>query len=206
MSTSTDTDAVTELVEEYAAKIRPLLPLAKKAYGSRSQTSPAHEASREYTRLLVEYHSLGGPLTELAKELGVAYAGLRRRVVMRNVNVSSVRPRARGTTVGVPEAATRILAAKSLGVDAYHDQLAAEYQAGISLAGIARELGLYSSAPLYYGVQRSLQKRGIIDEHATDPRAAAEPESIVTEIPAAADLTIIEPEPTTIMETEEMEI
>jgi hypothetical protein len=73
---------------------------------------------------------------------------------------------------GVQEAVQRIQAAKSIGVDAYHDQLAAEYRSGISLAGIARELGLYSSAPLYYGVQRSLQRHGIIDENATSVRVS----------------------------------
>ena len=146
--------------------IRPLLPLAKKAYGSRSQNTPAHDASREYTRLLVEFHERGGSLTDLAKTLDVAYAGLRRRVVMRNVTVSTVRPKTRGTLVGVPDAVSRILAAKSIGVDAYHDQLAEEYRAGISLAGIARQMGLSSSAPLYYGVQRSLQRHGVLDEFA----------------------------------------
>jgi len=163
----------TELTEQYAAKIRPLLPLAKRAYGSRKQSTPAHEASREYTHLLVEFHEQGGSLSELAKSLGVAYAGLRRRVVMRNVNVSSVRPKPRGSMEGVQEAVARILAAKSVGVDAYHDQLAREYRAGISLAGIARELGLYSSAPLYYGVQRSLQRHGIIDPLATEASSPA---------------------------------
>ena len=38
-----------ELVTQYAEKIRPLLPLAKKAYGSRTQVTPAHKASQEYT-------------------------------------------------------------------------------------------------------------------------------------------------------------
>jgi len=167
-TTSTD-----DLTLEYANRIRPLLPAAKRAYGSRTQTTPAHEASREYTLLLVEFHERGGSLTDLARELGVAYAGLRRRVVMRNVEVSSVRPKARGSLEGVPDAAVRILAAKTISVDAYHDQLAQEYRAGISLAGIARELGLSSSAPLYYGVQRSLQRHGITSETAIDPKPEA---------------------------------
>lgn len=175
---STTTD---EIVKEYAEKIRPLLPLAKRAYGSRTQTTPAHDASREYTRLLVEFHTGGGSLTDLSKELGVAYAGLRRRVVMRNVQVSSVRPKARGTIVGITEASERILAAKSISVDAYHDQLAEEYRSGISLAAIARELGLSSSAPLYYGVQRSLQRHGIINENATAAVEVTVAESLNTE-------------------------
>lgn len=175
--------APSQLTNEYAAKIQPLLPLAKRAYGSRKQSTPAHEASREYTRLLVEFHESGGSLTELAKELGVAYAGLRRRVVMRNVNVSSVRTKPRGSMVGIEEAISRIQAAKSIGVDAYHDQLAEEYRNGISLAGIARELGLYSSAPLYYGVQRSLQRHGVIDPLATQ----ATPSATLSEIFASEE-------------------
>lgn len=172
MSTATTVSENTDLTMEYAERIRPLLPLAKRAYGSRTQTTPNHDASREYTRLLVEFHDKGGSLTALAKELGVAYAGLRRRVVMRNVDVSSVRPKARGSMEGLDAAVTRILAAKSISVDAYHDQLAEEYRNGISLAGIARELKLSSSAPLYYGVQRSLQRHGVISATAMDPVTA----------------------------------
>lgn len=177
---------VDEMTQEYARRIRPLLPLAKRAYGSRTQSTPAHDASREYTRLLVEFHERGGSLTALAKELDVAYAGMRRRVVMRNVDVSSVRPAARGSMDGVSDAVTRILAAKSISVDAYHDQLAEEYRSGISLAGIARELKLSSSAPLYYGVQRSLQRHGVLSDTALDPMpskttAASEPEAVTEE-------------------------
>jgi hypothetical protein len=104
---------------------------------------------------------------------------------MRNVDVSSVRPKPRGSMEGVQEAVARILAARSVGVDAYHDQLTIEYRAGISLAGIARELGLYSSAPLYYGVQRSLQRHGIIDPLATE----ASPTATLAEIFASEDTT-----------------
>ena len=47
---------------------------------------------------------------------------------------------------------------KQKSVDDYHDQLAKEYQAGISLSNLAKAMGLSSAAPLYYGVQRSLQR------------------------------------------------
>ena len=56
-----------ELVQEYKTKIQPILPLAKKAFGSRNQETPAHDASREYTRLLIEFHKRGGSLPQLAK-------------------------------------------------------------------------------------------------------------------------------------------
>ena len=149
----------TELVAEYKEKIEPLLPLAKKAYGSRDQDTPAHQASREYTRLLTEFHEKGGSLPTLAKELDVAYAGVRRRVVMQNVSVSQMRPKARAKSEELNNAITRVKAAKTKSVDEYHDQLAAEYEAGVSLAALARSLGLSSAAPLYYGVQRSIQRR-----------------------------------------------
>jgi hypothetical protein len=146
-----------EILESYAQRIEPLLPQAKKAYGSRTQSTPQHTASREYTRLLVEFHSLGGSLPKLAKRLEVAYAGVRRRVVMSNVSVSSVKPTTR-VKGDITAAVERVRAAKSVGVDQYHDQLAAEYRSGVSLANLAKAMGIKSAAPLYYGVQRSLQR------------------------------------------------
>ena len=149
-----------ELVEEYAVKIEPILPIAKKAYGSRNQDTPAHDASREYTRLLTEFHSKGGSLPLLAKRLQVAYAGVRRRVVMDNIQVSLVKPQIRVKDQDIRSAALRVNKAKSQDVDSYHDQLANEYKSGISLSNLAKEMGLSSAAPLYYGVQRSLQRNG----------------------------------------------
>lgn len=147
-----------QLVEEYATKIEPLLPLAKKAYGSKSQDTPAHQASREYTRLLSEFQEKGGSLPMLAKRLNVAYAGVRRRVVMSDVTVSAVRPKTRIKEQDIQAAAKRVLLAKEANVDMYHDQLAEEYKNGISLSNLAKEMNLSSAAPLYYGVQRSLQR------------------------------------------------
>lgn len=149
-----------ELVEAYASKIEPILLSAKKAYGSRNQTTPAHDASREYTRLLTEFYAQGGSLPLLAKRLQVAYAGVRRRVVMNDVSVSTVKPKIRIKDQDIRSAALRVNKAKSQNVDVYHDQVAEEYKAGISLSNLAKELGLSSAAPLYYGVQRSLQRNG----------------------------------------------
>jgi hypothetical protein len=53
------------------------------------------------------------------------------------------------------QAINRIKSAKSKSTEDYHDQLAKEYDNGISLAKVASGLGLSSSQPLYYGVQRS---------------------------------------------------
>jgi hypothetical protein len=94
----------------------------------------------------------------LANRLGVAYAGVRRRVVMSDVFISSVRPKARVKDLDIRAAANRVRLAKSQGVEKYHDQLSDEYKSGVSLSSLAKELGLSSAAPLYYGVQRSIQR------------------------------------------------
>jgi hypothetical protein len=145
------------LVEQYAKKITPLLPLAKKAYGSRAQTTPAHEASREYTRLLSEFYEKGGSLVALADRLDVAYSGMRRRVFTASLPPSTIKKgRVKLSDADVAKAASRVLAAREKGgAEAYHDALAQEYQNGVSLAALADQLGLSSAAPLYYGVQRS---------------------------------------------------
>lgn len=148
----------TALVEEYAQMIEPILPQAKKAYGSRSQNSPAHIASRQYTHMLKAFYNKGGSLPLLAKRLGVAYAGVRRRVVMSDISVSAFKPKTRIKNQDIKAAAERVLIAKEADGDLYHDQLAREYRSGISLSNLAKELGLSSAAPLYYGVQRSLQR------------------------------------------------
>ena len=80
-----------DLLEEYKSKIEPLLPMAKKAFGSRSNESPEHLASRQYTQLLTEYYAKGGSLVAMAGELGVVYAGLRRRVTTADLPVREAR-------------------------------------------------------------------------------------------------------------------
>ena len=148
-----------DLVEEYAEKIQPLLPMAQKAYGSRSRTGPHHEASRAYTSLLSEFQSKGGSLPLLAKRLNVAYAGLRRRVAMQDISATSFKPKVtRKTKEEIRQAADRVLDAKMKDTDTYHDQLAKEYKSGIAVSVLAKELGLSSAAPLYYGIQRSIQR------------------------------------------------
>ena len=149
-----------DLIDEYVSLIEPILPLAKRAYGLRDQKTPAHEASREYTRLLIEFQNKGGSLPMLAKRLKVAYAGVRRRVVMNDISVTTERPMSRVPKAeqNIEASAERVKNAKQLGVSAYHNQLAAEYRAGISLSNLAKQMGLSSAAPLYYGVQRSVQR------------------------------------------------
>lgn len=143
------------LLEEYALRIEPLLPLAKKAYGSRDTISPQHDASREYTRLLVEYYEQdGSSLLAMAERLGVTYAGIRRRVTTADLKPSSRRPRKRFPEATYVSAVEEILAAKAEGTHAYHLMLKKHYDAGLSLAKIAKMMGLSSANPLYYAVNR----------------------------------------------------
>lgn len=150
----------TALVEEYKAKIEPILPLAKRANGSRKKVTPEHDASRQYTEFLIEFRDKGGSLPQLAQALGVAYSGIRRRIVMNNVSVDAIKPTTRllMNEEDLQSAAKRVKDAKKISVRAYHDQLAEEYRAGVPLAVLARYLGLSGAAPLYYAIQRSIQR------------------------------------------------
>lgn len=148
-----------DLVRDYKQRILPILPLAKRAFGSRKLKTPAHEASREYTKLLIEFYNKGGSLPELAKSLGVAYPGVRRRVIMDSVSLSEIKSTKKANKSELPQAVDRIKKAKELGgVKDYHNQIAEEYKNGFSLQDLAKGLGLSSAAPLYYGAQRSLKK------------------------------------------------
>ncbi len=142
-------------LEHYAQQIEPLLPLAKRAYGSRDTVSPQHDASREYTRLLVEYYADGkGSLLDMAKRLGVQYAGVRRRVTTADVPASSHRSRRKFPEEVYDAAVKQILAAKAEGTYEYHLMLYNQWEAGLSMAKIAKKMGLSSANPIYYGVNR----------------------------------------------------
>jgi hypothetical protein len=146
-----------DLTEEYAAQIKPLLDLAKRAYGPRTHSSPAHVASRRYTELLVEYYGKGGSLVSLASELGVTYAGMRRRVVTANLPVTAG-ARSSLSPEETESAIERILAAKARGTDDYHQQLHKEYMSGVSFAKVAAALKISSSQPLYHGMNKERAK------------------------------------------------
>ena len=149
-----------QLVEVYAPLLIDLLPLARQAYGSRNTKSPQHDASREYTRLLVEYYNQGGSLIAIAQAVGVTYAGVRRRVTTAEISPATKRVRSKATPEQLAEAVARIKIAKEQSVEDYHEALRHEYEDnGISLTKIAKALGLSSSNPLYYGVARTKMKK-----------------------------------------------
>lgn len=141
-----------ELVEKYAAKIEPLLDLAKRAYGLRGQNTPAHKASDKYTSLLKEYYKKGGSLVALSTRLGVAYSGMRRRVYTSNVPPAPRKKRSRSSEESIKKSFERVVKARNQSTEDYHREIHAAYHSGISLATLSKELGLSSSAPLYYAV------------------------------------------------------
>jgi lambda repressor-like predicted transcriptional regulator len=143
-----------EITEKYAAKIAPHLDLAKKAYGLRGQATPAHKASTKYTELVKEYYAKGGSLVALAEKLGVAYSGLRRRVFTSAIPPVARKNRSRASEETIAKAMESILKAREVSTEDYHQELHKAYHEGISLATVSKALGLSSSAPLYYAVQR----------------------------------------------------
>jgi hypothetical protein len=147
----------TNLVEEYSEKIEPFLELAKKAYGSRSTVSPQHDASRQYTALLVEYYAKGGSLLELASKLKVTYAGVRRRIITAELPSTKKRNRSRTSEVDVQTAAKTLKEVQQTGcTEDYHKAVYEAYEIhGISLGKLAKAMGLSSSNPLYYAVSKA---------------------------------------------------
>ena len=77
---------------------------------------------------------------------------------MQNVDVSSIKSKTRATHRQNADAVDRVKSAKEVGIDQYHDQLAEEYRLGVSMSSLARELGLSSASPLYYGIQSSMKR------------------------------------------------
>jgi hypothetical protein len=144
-----------KLLSDYKKKIEPILPLAKKAFGSRAHTTPAHLASRKYTQLLVEYYEKGGSLVAMARELDVAYAGVRRRVLTADDVITPSRKRSSLSDKATDAAIERVKKAKAKSTDAYHTQIANEYEKGLSLAKLAAGLGISSSQPLYWAIKRA---------------------------------------------------
>jgi transposase-like protein len=150
---------------DYVSRITPLLPLAKRAYGAKDQNTPAHHASREYTRLLVEYNDAGGNLVRLASAIGVAYSGVRRRVFTADVPPVKTKRMSRSSlsVSTISDAADRVRAARAIGTAEYHAQLHEEYYAGIPMNMLARELGISNAGPLYYAVQRHYKRQQVAD-------------------------------------------
>lgn len=138
----------TDLVDEYAERMRPLLPLAAKAYGTQGPNSPSRQASDQVNELILEYvDQKGGNVTHLANALegDISLAGLRRRLrSARNGGLlgSTTTGRKRGSKdpeVVIP-AAKKIAQARNVSPATYGKAVREVYQDGVSLSAVAKEL------------------------------------------------------------------
>ena len=134
-----------ELAREYADRIRPLLGLARRAYGQQKAGSPARDASDQVNTLLLEYDAKAGNITELAEQLDgeIGLAGLRRRLRIARTGRPLGQPR-QGSFRGnrdperITEAADRIKALA--GTPGYGAAVKDAYEEGLALSAIAKAL------------------------------------------------------------------
>lgn len=138
-------------IEHTAANIKPLIALAKTAYGSQPAGSPARVASDQLNTFLLAYAESGGSLPALAQELDgeLSLSGLRRRLrIARGPKEQVVGrvPRKRGSKdpVLVEKAVEKIRLAREIGGRAYGDAVRDVYDEGISLKLVAESLGVSS--------------------------------------------------------------
>jgi hypothetical protein len=139
-----------ELVSEYAEKIRPLLSLASKAYGTQGPNSPARQASdkvNEYLKEYVDQHH--GNVTHLAAELegDITLAGLRRRLRAARKghmlgSLSTSRKRGSKDPERVKKAAYTIAQARNVSSTAYGEAVRDVYTSGVSLSAVAKEMDI----------------------------------------------------------------
>lgn len=141
----------TTLVEEYAEQLRPLLPIARRAYGTQGPNSEARLASQKVNRLLVEYvDEHGGNVTHLANELGtdmISLAGLRRRLRSARSGHSlgatpTSKKRGSKDPARVIACAKRIMQAREEGTSSYGAEVRKVYDENVSLAAVADEMGI----------------------------------------------------------------
>ena len=139
-----------ELVGEYAEKIRPLLPLASRAYGTQGPGSPAREASDQVNRYLKEYaDEHHGNITHLSRELEdeISLAGLRRRLrAARKGNMlgslTSSHKRGSRDPEKVKAAAAKIEQARHVSSQAYGQAVRDVYVSGVSLKAVSEEMDI----------------------------------------------------------------
>lgn len=145
---------------DIAEKIKPLLPEAKRAYGSQAPDSPQRKASEEVNAYILLYTERGGKIPELARELEghISLSGLRRRVrIARSTEQAALEgheqvvgrvPRPRGSKDKelVAEAAEEIRVAREQGGRPYGDAVRKAYDAGVSMKAVAEvlEISTYS--------------------------------------------------------------
>jgi len=159
------------LAREFAADIRPLMPLARRAYGQQKQGTQTREASDLVNALLLEYDQAGGNVTQLAEELEgeITLAGIRRRLRVARAGtllgqVSSGRSfRGDRNPVKIEEAVARIK--EVAGTLEYGKRIREAYDSGLALSAIAEGLGVS-----YFSAWSSMTTNG---REAADHAAAA---------------------------------
>lgn len=145
---ATNTARSSALVEEYAAQIRPLIPLASRAYGSAKQGSPQRTASDKYNELLIEYVAAGGNIKHLSDELGVAYATLSRRLRVARSKVTLGSEPFTTKTWGsrdpdvVAACALQLADARHEGTEAYRNAVISVHKRNVSLYAVAKAMGV----------------------------------------------------------------
>ena len=157
---ATKTEKV-ELLNQYVQFLAPLKDAAEQAYGARDTDSSAHEASRIYTSYLKEYADKGGSLIYMAKALDVTYPALRRRVMTAELKPLDRHHRSKSTVEQYAFAvATLTPLREGAGTtEEYHDALLETYNKGLSINRLAKELGLKSAYPLYYGINKARMRQ-----------------------------------------------
>lgn len=135
-----------DLVHEYAERLRPLLPLAGRAYGTQQPNSPARQASDEVNRIILKYVGAGGNMTHLANALedDISLPGLRRRLRSARGGTLGKPNRKRGSKdpALVEAAAKRISEARVVSSAQYADAVRHVYADGVSLSAVADKLGM----------------------------------------------------------------
>lgn len=141
---------------DIAERIRPLLPEAKRAYGSQAPDSEPRQASEKVNALILHFVEHGGRIPDLARclEGDISTSGLRRRVrIARGTDQSSMegqdqvvgrvkRPRGRTDDESVDAAVKAVQEARKQGGRAYGDAVRQVYDDGVSLRAIAEKIGI----------------------------------------------------------------
>lgn len=143
--------------ETIADNIRPLLPLASKAYGGCAPESPERAASDTVNHYILMYADKGGSIPLLGHYLqgDISTSGLRRR--LRSIRAQDkASMEGKEMTLGgtgkkkerskepklVEKHATLIKDAKKESSRAYGDAVRHAYDSGVSLSAIAKELDM----------------------------------------------------------------
>jgi len=134
------------LVHTYAERLRPLLPIAGKAYGTQRPDSPARLASDQVNVLILEYVQQSGNMTHLANALDgvISLPGLRRRLRSARGGTLGTPNRKRGTKdpEQVERAAKQISEARVVSSAQYADAVRQVYAQGVSLSAVADKLNM----------------------------------------------------------------